>query len=105
MYLYILDTAGGLYVGITNNLSRRLKQHASGQCVTTRRMLPVRLRKHFHMPDYLYASKCERWLHRRQRAGGDKAVLSGIKLSRWQVLAQLLPTTDFETYKTQPKEN
>jgi putative endonuclease len=38
-YVYILkDSTGKFYVGSTNNLERRFKQHNSGHTYTTRRM-------------------------------------------------------------------
>lgn len=37
--VYVLkDTSGTLYKGVTNNLSRRLKEHKSGHTRTTARM-------------------------------------------------------------------
>ena len=40
--VYVLkDARGMLYKGVTNNLSRRLKEHRSGKTITTRRMLDI----------------------------------------------------------------
>ena len=43
-YVYMLQSAkGGYYVGSTDNVDRRLKQHLAGHTHTTRRMLSLRL--------------------------------------------------------------
>jgi len=42
MYVYILFLSDGTYyTGITNNLTRRLKQHLAGQSKSTKHKLPI----------------------------------------------------------------
>jgi putative endonuclease len=42
-YVYILRSAkdANIYVGSTNDLDRRLKQHENGECISTSKRLPV----------------------------------------------------------------
>jgi len=45
IYVYVLisDRDGKFYVGMTNDLRCRLRQHQSGQNISTAKRLPVRL--------------------------------------------------------------
>jgi len=45
LYIYVLKSAvdDTLYIGQTNNLEKRLKQHNAGQTASNRRKLPYRL--------------------------------------------------------------
>ena len=45
MYIvYVLqDEHGGLYKGMTNNLTRRLREHKSGHTITTSRMKGIKI--------------------------------------------------------------
>jgi predicted GIY-YIG superfamily endonuclease len=46
-YFYILEcNSGERYYGQTNNLSRRVEEHAKGRVVSTRRKRPIRLVYH-----------------------------------------------------------
>jgi len=51
-YIYILKSRknGNFYVGSTDNLDQRIKQHKAGQVHTTRRLLPV---------DVVFKQECE----------------------------------------------
>lgn len=44
-YVYVLKSQkdGKLYVGYTNNLKRRLSQHAKGEVISTKNRRPLRL--------------------------------------------------------------
>lgn len=43
-YTYVLLCAdGNWYIGSTDDIDRRLRQHEAGQCETTRKRLPVEL--------------------------------------------------------------
>jgi len=44
-YVYILKSVNSdfFYIGSTNNIDKRLKEHQEGECLTTERYLPVRL--------------------------------------------------------------
>lgn len=44
-YVYILYSYKdkGLYIGFTNNLKRRLQQHAKGEVVSTHLRIPIKL--------------------------------------------------------------
>ncbi len=39
----LMDSAGRLYKGVTNNLTRRLKEHRLGKTITTSRMPNLRV--------------------------------------------------------------
>jgi len=44
MYIYILKLSDNRhYTGMTNNITRRLKEHEKGQSKSTQRALPVKL--------------------------------------------------------------
>ncbi len=44
-YVYILKSGfdGKLYIGYTENLKRRVKEHKSGQVISTSKRLPIKL--------------------------------------------------------------
>ena len=43
-YTYVLQCADGdMYIGSTDDLKRRVRQHADGGCQDTKKRLPVRL--------------------------------------------------------------
>ena len=43
-YTYVLQCADGdMYIGSTDDLKRRVRQHADGDCQDTKKRLPVRL--------------------------------------------------------------
>ncbi|OGN02682.1 MAG: hypothetical protein A2655_03135 [Candidatus Yanofskybacteria bacterium RIFCSPHIGHO2_01_FULL_43_42] len=58
-YVYILFSKkdGNLYIGYTNDLKRRLREHKSGQSIATRNRLPLLL---IHYESYLKWSDAKR---------------------------------------------
>ncbi|MBL7156013.1 MAG: GIY-YIG nuclease family protein [Candidatus Pacebacteria bacterium] len=44
-YVYLLHSAkdGGLYIGLTENLQRRIEEHKRGSVTSTRNRLPIKL--------------------------------------------------------------
>ena len=44
-YTYILksENSNKIYIGSTNDIDRRLKEHNSGKCFTTKKMTPVKV--------------------------------------------------------------
>ncbi|MDP3792194.1 MAG: GIY-YIG nuclease family protein [bacterium] len=58
-YVYILFSKkdGNLYIGYTNDLRRRLREHKSGQSIATRNRLPLLL---VHYESYLKWSDAKR---------------------------------------------
>ncbi len=66
MDIYVLeDRYGAMYIGITSNLTRRLKEHITGKCSTTRKMhkSSIALRHFWKVPSFSLASRLERYLH------------------------------------------
>lgn len=63
-YVYILlsFTDGGLYIGFTNNLKRRLIQHVSGQVKSTHLRAPFKLIHYEYFIDNNDAKARERFL-------------------------------------------
>ena len=44
-YVYVLKSlkTKTFYKGFTNNLERRIRQHEQGQCLSTKKLLPLKL--------------------------------------------------------------
>lgn len=66
MYTYVISNSlGKLYVGITKDIDKRLKQHRAGKCKETSKTCKNWNYIHiWEMPNYLLASHLERWMHR-----------------------------------------
>lgn len=62
VYILASETSGGLYIGQTNNLDRRLGEHANGQTRSTRGRGPWTLISAEHFPTRKAAVRHERWL-------------------------------------------
>jgi putative endonuclease len=64
-YVYILrsdSTPDRHYIGFTTNLEKRLASHNSGQCHSTQKHRPWRIRTAIAFTDYKGALKFERYL-------------------------------------------
>lgn len=73
--VYFLRTANGrYYVGSTNDLDRRLEQHARGTVAATRWIRPLELVFHQRYPTLTEARMMERWLKRQK----DRSLLEKI---------------------------
>lgn len=67
-YVYILkNSAGKLYVGSTDNLERRLHQHAIGHTQTTRNMKELTLALHQEYDSLAQARSVERKIKNMKR--------------------------------------
>jgi putative endonuclease len=67
-FVYVLKSErnGRYYVGSTDNLIRRYRQHASGQVYTTKRMLPIVVAGWKECDTLLAARRLERALKARK---------------------------------------
>lgn len=66
MNVYVLeDKFGSMYIGITKDLTRRLRDHRVGEVATTRKLnfKSLRLTHFWVVPSYSWASRFERYLH------------------------------------------
>ena len=62
-YVYILKLSNGdYYVGRSDNLKRRIKEHLSGQERTTKKFLPLRLVTYLGFDNKTNAVKFEKYL-------------------------------------------
>jgi len=63
-YVYILRSSvdNNIYVGSTNNISRRLNEHNSGKVDSTRNRMPLSLRAYFAVNDRSRAIELENYL-------------------------------------------
>lgn len=92
----IQNSLGVVYVGISTNFKRRLKQHRSGVSPSTNKgcldWIPHHL---WQMPSYLYMSKLERLLHKMKCPRAVKAYAEMHPTFDGQMRADLdsIPTT------------
>ncbi len=72
-YVYILRSArdGNIYVGSTNNLERRLKQHSNGECISTSKRLPMALESYVAVKTEEHARSLELYF----KSGSGAAIL------------------------------
>jgi len=73
-YVYILKSAKiakWIYVGSTNQLARRLREHFEGKCVSTKPYLPVRVNAYIAVSSEAKAKSLEKYL----KTGSGKAIL------------------------------
>lgn len=72
-YVYILrsEKDGNTYVGSTNDLQRRLKEHSNGECVSTSKRLPVILETYIALHTEEQARSLERYF----KTGSGWAIL------------------------------
>ena len=66
MIVYVLSgDSGELYVGMTQNLVKRLIDHRELKCKTTAKLFAGKfvLEHYWEIPSFTLASKLERWLH------------------------------------------
>lgn len=74
--VYVLELPTGYYVGVTEDIARRLHQHRTGYCKTTRKMGATESCKLLHsweVPGRLWAERFELWLHRNAVRPGAKS--------------------------------
>jgi len=78
-YVYVLTGSkdGNLYVGSTNDLKRRLREHSRGRCDSTRHRTPLELQAYIAVRDEGIARQLEKYL----KSG------SGIATLRKRILA------------------
>ena len=73
-YVYILRSAidKKLYIGSTNDVSRRLNEHNSGKVDSTKNRTPLNLEAYFAIKDKSKAIELEKYL----KTGSGKALLN-----------------------------
>lgn len=72
--VYLLDGEFGLYIGQTDNLKRRIRQHRTGRCYTSSRIGAFRLGHKWAFETRLDALRVEALLQQMQADEGDSAV-------------------------------
>ncbi|MDD5223219.1 MAG: GIY-YIG nuclease family protein [bacterium] len=71
-YVYILkDRNGAIYIGSTNDLKRRLKEHQAGNCYSTKRLNEMNLEAYIAVNSERTARNLEKYL----KTGSGKAIL------------------------------
>jgi predicted GIY-YIG superfamily endonuclease len=73
-FVYILLGRKKAYVGQTNSLSRRLRQHFRGECITSKRCQVYRLAHYWNVATRYEALKLEFFLQELQRKFEDCAL-------------------------------
>ena len=73
-YVYIIRSAldKKLYIGSTNDVSRRLNEHNSGKVYSTRNRTPLSLEAYFAVKDKTKAIELEKYL----KTGSGKALVN-----------------------------
>jgi predicted GIY-YIG superfamily endonuclease len=70
-YVYFLELNNAhIYVGSTDNLRRRFNSHQTGRVLSTRKLLPVKLRAYVAVEDEKTARSLERYF----KSGSGKAL-------------------------------
>lgn len=84
-YVYVLSSEqdGKLYVGSTNDLNRRLKEHQEGRCESTRSRRPLKLEVYIAVREETTARDLEKYL----KSG------SGVATLRKRILTSGVPRT------------
>ena len=110
VYVIGIKRGGCYYVGITKrDISLRLEEHNCGNVTATRKISNNHtwyLVHSWQAPNYILASKLERFCHMEQRWRGDKAILQLIDkmpsyTHNWQQLINSeVPTTSYEANYT-----
>jgi len=71
-YVYFLELVNkNIYVGSTNNLKKRIKQHKNGKVKSTKNLLPLKLKSYIVIPNKEKARKLEKYF----KTGSGKAIL------------------------------
>jgi predicted GIY-YIG superfamily endonuclease len=108
-YIYVLSNDDRYYVGITYDLSVRIDvQHKKGKNISTSKLgntKNLKLVHHWKSPNYMLASKLERFCHQAQKKYGESIVLDIIKempeytLEIKHLINEKFPTTKYEMSK------
>ncbi len=62
-FVYLLQLSNStIYIGATPSISRRLKEHAEGKCLSTKNFLPFTVSHYFYFQNRLQALRFERYL-------------------------------------------
>jgi putative endonuclease len=78
MYVYAIEnTEGKLYVGLTNSLIRRIRQHRSGKTRSTNKgCLQWELQWFWNCKDYADAARLEKALHKKSKEGIIQVIMN-----------------------------
>lgn len=107
--IYVLKNKDRYYVGISENAEQRYESHINGKCSSSKKLgnpKDLILIHKWTSPNYLLASKLERFCHNLQKEKGEDIVLQLIDemptytLEMKQLLHELLPTTKQERILT-----
>jgi predicted GIY-YIG superfamily endonuclease len=107
--IYVLKNKDRYYVGISENAEIRYQSHLKGKCRSSSKLGDpnnlVLIHK-WKSPNYLLASKLERFCHNLQKKKGEDIILTIIQemptytLEMKQAIHNILPTTDQERILT-----
>lgn len=83
-YLYILksEKINRFYIGITNNLQRRLRQHDSGLSKYTKTILPIKLAFFQTFEDINEVRKAEKWLKKSKSKSLIQKIIADGKITK-----------------------
>ena len=71
-YVYFLELVNkNIYVGCTNDLSKRVQKHRNAQVESTKSLLPLRLKSYLVVPTKKKALELEKYF----KTGSGKAIL------------------------------
>jgi predicted GIY-YIG superfamily endonuclease len=107
--VYVLKNKHKHYIGITKDFTFRYKQHIRGDCATTARLGKLSDLKIIHKwiaPNYILASKLERFCHIIQKQKGETAITNFIKKmsiyseSDQDLINNLILSTPYEIKKS-----
>jgi len=99
-YVYLLDSARGMYIGQTADLEKRLRAHKSGAVKSTAQLGGVVCQWWWNVCTRYEALKLELYLRRMQRECGDASVwglmLDSVTASQLLHEALKLPDTPYQ---------
>lgn len=110
-YIYVLDHLDNqecYYVGLTQDIDKRILKHQKGQVISTKKYGDPKKLRCFHIwtsQDYVSASKLERYCHEQQKKQGKKWILKFLtenpiyENNLKNQIDILMPITDFEKHK------
>ncbi len=100
MYIYILSGSKGCYIGITDNLERRFKQHLTGNSSSscqTKAGNNLNIEHWWNISNRYLALKIEQLLHKIQREEGNNTIwqiVHDVPISTKELLVEAMKLKD-----------
>lgn len=107
--IYVLKNSNRYYIGIAHDAEDRYNSHINGKCRSSSKLGDYKdfvLIHKWQSPNYLLASKLERFCHKIQKEIGDEAIEQLIKempcytLEMKEIIHKMIPTTKQEKVLT-----